>query len=268
MWDLSVLLPVLLLGGFAGFMAGLLGVGGGLIIVPIMLWLLNALGIADNTQHIAVATSLAVMVFTNLSSAMAQHRKKVVLWPLVWKFAPWMVVGTLLGSGIAQYLPNKGMQIFFVVFALVIAIQTILNFKPKGSRSLPGNLGLSISGSLIGCVSSWVGIGGASLSIPFMLYCNVPMINAVGTSSALGWPIAVSGAIGYVISGWQYTDISHGMLGYVFLPAMMALALGTVTCAPLGVKVAHKLPARTLKLIFSALLIIMASQMLYEILTH
>ncbi len=265
MWQLSILLPVLLLGGLAGFIAGLLGVGGGLIIVPILLWLLSTLGIHENTQHIAVGTSLAVMVFTNFSSVIAQNRKKAVNWDLVVKFAPWMVLGVFIGSSIAKTLPSHGLQVFFVIFAVVIAIQTIFDLKPKGSRGLPGRLGLSIVGPIIGCLSSWVGIGGASLSIPFMLYCNIPMINAVGTSSALGWPIAVSGAIGYIVNGWSHTNLEQGLLGYVFLPGMVALAIGTVACAPIGVKVAHKLPSRTLKLIFSAMLLIMAAQMAYSL---
>jgi uncharacterized membrane protein YfcA len=264
MWQMSILLPVLFLGGVAGFIAGLLGVGGGLIIVPIMIWLLGVLGIHDNVQHVAVGTSMAVMVFTNFSSVMAQNKKKAVRWDIVFRFAPWMILGVMVGSVIAKFLPSHGLQIFFVVFVLTIAIQTIFDLKPKGARGFPEQLGTSIVGSIIGCLSSWVGIGGASMSIPFMLYCNLPMINAVGTSAALGWPIALSGAIGYIVTGWAYTDLEHGMLGFVFLPGMIALAIGTVSCAPLGVKVAHKLPTRALKLAFATMLLITAAQMVYK----
>ena len=266
MWSWDVFIPVLLIGAFAGFWAGLLGVGGGLIIVPIVVWLLHSQHLGgDHVQHLAVGTSFAVMVFTSLSSVLAQQRRRAVRWDLVWRLAPWMMVGVFLGSKVAAWVPSHGLQIFFVFFALVIAIQTLLDFKPKPTRQMPGKVGSGVAGGMIGALSSWVGIGGGALSIPFMLYCNVPVINATGTSAALGWPIALAGAIGYMVSGWSVAGLPEGSLGFVFTPAVLALAIGTVTCAPLGVKVAHQLPPRALKIAFAVMLLLTAAQMAWRL---
>lgn len=266
--DVTTWLIMLTAGAFAGFWAGLLGVGGGLIIVPIMVWILSHQGVGlDLSQHLAIGTSFAVMVFTSFSSVLAQHKHGAVRWNLVWKLAPWMVLGTLIGSSIAKWIPGMGLQVIFIVFAYVIAVQTFLDFKPKPGRQMPGLGGSVASGGGIGMLSSWVGIGGGSLSVPFMLFCNVPIVNAVGTSAALGWPIAVFGCLGYLINGWNVADLPTGAMGFVYVPALIGLAIGTVTFAPLGVKVAHRLPPRKLKLAFAIMLTITASHMLWKVLT-
>lgn len=264
--DITAWMVMLLAGAFAGFWAGLLGVGGGLIIVPIMVWILSAQQVgSDVSQHLAIGTSFAVMVFTSLSSVLAQNKRGAVQWDLVFKLAPWMVVGTLMGATVAKWIPGLALKMVFVVFAYVIAVQTFLDFKPKANRQMPGVTGSAASGSVIGILSSWVGIGGGSLSVPFMLFCNVPIVKAVGTSAALGWPIAVAGSMGYLINGWAVSDLPQGALGFVYLPALLGLAIGTVTFAPLGVKVAHKLPPRKLKIAFACMLTLTATQMLWSI---
>lgn len=265
MWSMEVLLPLMAVGALAGFLAGLLGIGGGMVVVPIVLWLLDQqqIGGAHN-QHLALGTSFAVMVFTTFSGALAQHRKGAVRWDVVKRMAPAMVAGGLIGSAVSSYLPTRGLQIFFIVFAYAVALQTLLRFKPKPSRQLPGTGGLAATGGLFGLLSSWVGIGGGSLSVPFMLYCNVPPHQAVGTSSGLAWPMAVSGAVGYLVSGWSVAGLPEGAFGFWYLPAVAVLAACTVLFAPLGVKTAHRLPPDALKTAFGILLLLIASQMLWK----
>lgn len=268
MWSWEVVLPLMAVGAFAGFIAGLLGIGGGMIVVPIVLWALERQDLGgSHAQHLALGTSFAVMVFTTFSGALAQHRKGAVRWDAVRKMAPAMVAGGLLGAVISPHLPTKGLQIFFILFAYAVAIQTLLRFKPKATRQLPDTAGMLGAGGTFGLLSSWVGIGGGSLSVPFLLYCNIPVHQAVGTSSGLAWPMAVAGAIGYLWAGWQVTGLPEGTLGFWYLPATAVLATCTVIFAPLGVKVAHKLPADALKTAFGLLLMAIATQMLYKWLT-
>lgn len=267
MWHIDLILTLVAAGAAAGFLAGLLGVGGGTIIVPIVLWLLHKQGIANVfSQHIALGTSFAIMMFTTLSSAWAQHRRKAINWYIVRYFAPAMIVGSLLGALLAKFLPAKFLQIFFIVFLYVIAVQMLLKFKPKPTRQLPRPIGLFGCGNIIGLLSSWVGIGGGSLSVPFMTYCNVPIHTATGTSAALAWAMSVSGFVGFVVTGWNVNGLPENTLGFVYLPAVAVLAICTMTLAPFGVKIAHKLSPEKLKITMGVLLLIIASQMAWKLL--
>lgn len=267
MLDIQLIIIMLAVGSFAGFIAGLLGIGGGMIIVPVVLWVLQMQGMENiaHAQHLAVGTSFAIMVFTTFSSMMAQNRKGAVDWQVVKRMAPGMIFGVLIGSFIAKHISNGALQIFFIVFTVLIALKTLADAKPKPSRSLPGGAGLSAVGTLFGVVSSWVGIGGGSLSVPFMMYCNVPVHKAVGTSAGLAWPIAVAGALGYLYSGWNISGLPEGSFGFWYLPAVAVLSVATVVCAPLGVKAAHKLPPAKLKLAFGILLLVIAGRMLWRL---
>ncbi len=267
MWNIELVLIMLAVGAFAGFVAGLLGIGGGMIIVPVVLWVLQMQGLGGlaHAQHLAVGTSFAVMVFTMFSSMMAQQRKKMIDWSVVRRMTPAMVAGTFVGSYIAKFIPNDGLQIFFVVFATLVALKTLTDAKPKSSRSLPGAVGLNAMGGVFGVISSWVGIGGGSLSVPFMLYCNVPVKKAVAISASLGWFIALSGAAGYLVSGWGVQGLPPGTLGFWYLPVAAVLATATILFAPLGVKVSHKLPPEKLKTAFGVLLLVIAGRMLWGI---
>lgn len=250
------------LGLAAGFVAGLLGVGGGLIIVPILIWLFDAQGIAPAIQpHLALGTSLASILFTSLSSVRAHHRHGAVDWTTLRRLAPGIIAGTLAGAWLASLIPARPLKIFFVVFLFYAALQMALNFKPKPHRELPGAPGMFAAGSLIGGVSSWVGIGGGTLSVPFQVWCNVPLHRAIGTSAAIGFPIAAAGAIGYVSGGWHHADLPSGSLGFLSLPALAGIALGSVLTAPWGAKTAHSLPVAKLKKIFSLLLLALAIRM-------
>lgn len=252
------------LGLVVGFVAGLLGVGGGLIIVPVLIMLLHANGLAAGMEpQLALGTSLASILFTSLSSVRAHHRHGAVEWTLVRRIAPGILLGTLAGAVLAAQMSAQVLKVFFVVFLFYAAFQMWLDFKPAPHRGLPGRAGTSLAGGVIGAVSSWVGIGGGTLSVPFMLWHNVPLHRAIATSAAIGFPIAIAGAAGYVLGGWGASGRPAGSLGFVYLPALAGIVLGSVLTAPLGARTAHRLPVRPLKRIFALLLIVLALRMLW-----
>lgn len=252
------------LGLVVGFVAGLLGVGGGLIIVPVLIMLLHMHGQAVGMEpQLALGTSLATILFTSLSSVRAHHRRGAVEWPLVRRIAPGIVLGTLAGAALAARMSATVLKIFFVVFLFYAAIQMWLDFKPAPHRGLPGRIETSLAGGVIGVVSSWVGIGGGTLSVPFMLWHNVPLHRAIATSAAIGFPIAFAGAAGYVLGGWTASGLPAGSLGFVYLPALAGIVLGSVLTAPLGARTAHRLPVRPLKRVFALLLFTLALRMVW-----
>ena len=253
------------LGLVVGFVAGLLGVGGGLIIVPVLIMLLHANGLAAGMEpQLALGTSLASILFTSLSSVRAHHRHGAVEWSLVWRIAPGILFGTLAGALLATQLSAMVLKLFFVAFLFYAATQMWLDFKPAPHRGLPGRAGSTLAGSVIGVVSSWVGIGGGTLSVPFMLWHNVPLHRAIATSSAIGFPIAIAGAIGYVLGGQGVSGLPAGSLGFVYLPALLGIVLGSVLTAPLGARTAHRLPVRPLKRVFALLLVALALRMAWS----
>ncbi len=251
-------------GAVAGIFAGLLGVGGGLIIVPLLTFLFTIQQIpAAYVQHLALGTSLASIIFTSISSFRAHHARGAVNWPVVKKISAGILTGTFLGSWLAAQLSTRFLQGFFVVFLFVVSIQMLLNIRPKPHRALPGNVGVFGAGSVIGGVSSLVGIGGGSLSVPFLVWCNQPMHTAVGTSAAIGFPIAIAGAAGYILNGLAVPALPAGALGFVYLPALLGIVLASVCTAPLGVRLAHSLPVVPLKKIFALFLATMGVKMLF-----
>ena len=252
------------LGLGVGFVAGLLGVGSGLIIVPALIFMLHAqaLGVGMEPQ-LALGTSLASILFTSLSSVRAHHRHGAVVWPLVRQITPGVVLGTLAGSILATQMPTGVLKLFFVVFLFYAALQMGLDLKPAPHRGLPGRAGTTLAGGVMGGVSSWVGIGGGTLSVPFMLWHNVSLHRAIATSSAIGFPIALAGAAGYVLGGWGVSGRPDGSLGFVYLPALAGIVLGSVLTAPLGARTAHRLPVRPLKRIFAVLLLALALRMVW-----
>jgi uncharacterized membrane protein YfcA len=260
----ALLAAYFMLGLATGFMAGLLGVGGGLIIVPVLIMQFHAQGVAAGIEpQLALGTSLATILFTSLSSVRAHHRHGAVEWPLVRRIAAGAVAGTLAGAMLAAQVPAMVLKVFFVIFLFYAAIQMWLDFKPAPHRGLPGRAGTAVAGGVIGAVSSWVGIGGATLSVPFMLWHNVPMHRAIGTASAIGFPIAFAGAIGYVLGGRGAAGLPPGSLGFVYLPALAGIVAGSVLTAPLGARTTHRLPVRPLKRIFALLLLGLALRMVW-----
>ena len=254
----------LALGAVAGFFAGLLGVGGGAIMVPVLALMFAAQGFPNqHLMHLALGTSMATIVFTSISSLRAHHKHGAVIWPIVRNIAPGIVVGTLLGAQVAGLIPTRPLAIFFAIFIAYVAVQMILNVKPKPSRQLPGKGGMFGVGAFIGGISALVAIGGGSLSVPFMTWCNVKVHNAIGTSAAIGFPIALAGTIGYMISGYGADNLPDGAFGFIYLPALAATVVVSMLMAPVGAKVAHSLPVATVKKIFAGLLILLLAKMLH-----
>ncbi len=251
------------IGGVAGVLAGLLGVGGGVVIVPMLVALFTTQHFAPaSILHLAVGTSLASIVFTSISSLRAHHRRGAVDWQVVRRVTPGILAGTLAGSFVAAQLSGRLLKGFFVVFLYLIAIQLLLDARPKPSRQLPGATGMFGAGTVIGGVSSLVGIGGGSMSVPFLVWCNVSLPNAIGTSAAIGLPIALAGAVGYAASGLGTGALPAYSLGFVHLPALAGVAVVSVLTAPFGARLAHALPVSHIKKTFALLLAVMGTRML------
>lgn len=253
----SEFLLYLVAGAFAGLLSGLFGVGGGIVIVPILAFLFIGLHFPEtHLMHLALGTSLATIVLTSISSARAHHRKGNVNWPVVRQIAPAVIIGTLLGTLVAAQLHSIWLKLVFALFILVVATQLLLDFTPSSHRQLPGRMGISVIGALIGVVSSLVGIGGGTLSVPFLIYCNSDARSAIGTSAAIGLPIATAGTLGYVLTGLSSPHLPELSLGFIYLPAFAGIALASIFTAPLGATLAQRLPIHTLKRLFALLLYI------------
>lgn len=254
-------------GAVVGVLAGLLGVGGGTVIVPILVAVFPTQGVPPQyVQQLALGTSLASIMFTSISSARAHHLRGAVQWPIVRNIVPGILLGTFFGGLVATHLPTMFLKVFFICFLFAISAQMISNYRPPASRNMPGFLGTAGAGGVIGLVSSFVGIGGGSLSVPFMTYCNVPIHTAVGTSAAIGFPIAVAGTLGYIVGGWGRPDLPPMTLGFVHLEALLGIALASCLTAPLGVRLSHALPTAKLKRAFAVFLIVVGLKMLWDIL--
>jgi len=256
---------LLLLGSVTGFLAGLLGIGGGMLMVPFMTFILTAKGYpADYTVKMAVATSLATICFTSMTSVLAHHRRGAVLWPIVRLLAPGILLGSLVGAQLAVALPGKVLSVLFAVFVAFSATQMFLDRKPKPSRILPGRLGTFSMGWVIGMLSSLVGAGGAFVSVPFMTWCNVKIHDAVGTSAALGFPIALAGTLGYIWAGQGMPEMPPGSIGYLYLPGLIVVSLASMCTAPLGARTAHRMDIRPLKKVFAVVLYVLAAYFLFR----
>jgi len=258
-----VLATYLLLGALAGVLAGLFGIGGGLVIVPVLVFTFSFLGMpAEILTHMAVATSLATIVVTSLSSIKTHHEKGVVDWLLFKQVAPWIAVGTVVGVFTAGLLQGYLLQKIIGVYALVVAVQMGFGLKPSPSRTLPGVAGLAGVGGFIGWVSAIFGIGGGSLSVPFFNWCNVRMQKAVATSAACGFPIAIFGAVTNVYQGWQHALLPEWSLGFVYLPAFIGIVVTSTYFAKVGAHLAHRLSADVLKRVFAVMLLLVGLQFL------
>jgi uncharacterized membrane protein YfcA len=262
----DAIVAYLLTGAVAGFFAGLLGVGGGIVLVPVLSILFSAQGFPGReVLHLALGTSMATILFTSVSSLRAHHAHQAVLWPVVRQLAPGILIGTLLGTQLAAFVSSRALSLFFVAFMLFVAFQMTVNLRPKPSRELPGWEIMAGVGAVIGALSSLVAIGGGAMTMPFLIWRNVPPHRAIGTSAAVGLPIAVGGTLGYIWQGWHHADLPAGSLGFVFLPALGIILIASVLAAPLGARLAHRLPVKVLKRIFAGLLILLAVKMLWSL---
>jgi uncharacterized protein len=254
-------------GMIAGVLAGLLGVGGGLIIVPMVVFALTWQGApGEHVMHIALGTSMASIIFTSLSSFWAHHKHGAVHWTVVRRIVPGILTGTFLGSCLASVLSTKFLKGFFVLFIYYVALQMLTKRTPKPSRSLPGTAGMFGVGNAIGVVSSLVGIGGGTLSVPFMMWCNIAVHEAIGTSAAIGFPIAIGGTVGYIFNGWHVSNLPGHSIGFIYFPALAGIVCASMLTAPLGVRLAHSLPVARLKSFFAVLLLFVGTRMLISLL--
>ena len=257
-----------LIGVFAGLLGGALGLGGGVVIVPPLIYLFQALGFDDAVvAQMAVGTSLATIIVTAGSSVRAHHRAGYVRWPLAWRLAVGIVVGALIGAVIADRL-SAALTRLFGVFAVLIAAQMLLSRRRAVSAGdgllerVPGGVGLAGVGSVIGGISSLFGIGGGSLTVPFLSWCRLPMQNAVAISAACGLPIALAGSAGFVATGWGRTELPPWSLGYLYLPAALAIVVTSFPMARVGARLSHRLPSATLRRIFAAVLIVIGVELI------
>ena len=255
------------LGALAGVLAGLLGIGGGLVLVSALAWLLPAFGVpADAAMHAALASSLASIVLTASSSTRAHHRRGSVLWPTVAWMVPGLLLGGWLGSLVAVALAGEVLRWCVALYCFLVAAQMAFG-GPRGApvASAPAPVGwpMSLAGSAIGAVSAVVGIGGGSLTVPLLVWRGVVPVRAVGTSSACGLFIGLASAAGYALHAPAGVLPAHA-LGYVYLPAAIGVAVTSVLAAPLGSKLAHAIGGPALKRVFAVFLVVVAGSLLLQ----
>jgi uncharacterized membrane protein YfcA len=257
------LLGYLAIGAGVGFLAGMLGIGGGALQIPLLVWLFETQGLPrDHLVHLAVGTGMATILFTSVSCARALGARGAVRWDIVKSMTPGILAGGLAGSLVASALPRFGFALLFAATVYAAGLNMLFERKPNPARALPGPAGVFAAGAIISGASAFAAVGGAFLSVPFMLWCNVPLIHAIGTASAIGFPIALAGSVGYVAGGWGVTGLPPWSLGYVYLPALVGVTIASIAVAPLGVVVAHRTPTRVLRKVFAVLFFALATRML------
>ncbi|MBI2311605.1 MAG: sulfite exporter TauE/SafE family protein [Betaproteobacteria bacterium] len=255
-------LAYLATGAFVGFFAGLLGIGGGLSMVPILVFLFGAQDFpANHVMHLALGTAMTTIVFTAVSSLRAHHAHQAVRWDIVRAMTPGIVAGTLLGTALVGSLPSRWVALIFTAFVFYASARMWRSTRTRPTRPLPGKAGMSVAGGIIGGVSSLLAAGGAFMTVPFLTLCNVPMHHAIGTSAAVGLPIAIAGAVGYVLNGYRVETLPAWSLGFVYLPALLGIVAASVLTAPVGAKVAHKTEVGVLRKIFAVFLFVLAGKM-------
>lgn len=253
----------LVLGAFAGVIAGMLGVGGGLIIVPVLASIYAAESMpGDIIMHLALGTSLATIVFTSISSVYAHHKHQAVLWSVFWRLTPGILIGAWLGGWLAGQLSTQWLSPLFACFELLVAFQLLTGKQVNSHRQLPNNLGVGLASGVIGHISAVVGIGGGTMTVPYLLWNNIALRKAIATSAACGLPIAIAGSLSYVFTGWQHSSLPVNTLGFVHLPAFFCIIITSTLCAPIGARLAHHLPVPVLKKFFAIFLIVLAVKLL------
>jgi hypothetical protein len=261
---IAIFLASLVLGAVSGLMAGLFGIGGGLIIVPVLAVLFAGQGFPSELIMImSVATSLATIIFTSIASVLAHHRLNSVLWYRVQALAPGIMVGSAIGAVVADHIDADLLRSIFIIYLVSVGVQMALKWKPKPGREQPSkelDFGAAV---IMGLLSSLLGIGGGTLTVPFLVHFQTPMRNAVAIASACGLPIALAGTLSYALLGRDALQLPEWSLGYIYLPAFLGIILTSIYTAPIGAKLAHKLPAEELKRYFSLLLFVMAAKLIW-----
>lgn len=257
------LLIYILTGVIAGFFAGLLGIGGGLIIVPILTTAFAYFLDSDHLVHLAIGTSLATILVTAVASVKTHQKHDAVRWDLVKTLTPGIFIGGLLGGWIAQYMDASLLGKLFAIIELAIAIKMLLNLQPNPHREMPGLFGRTVAGTTIGGLSTLVGIGGGALNTPYMVWHNVNIKQAIATSAACSLPIAAAGTLGFLIGGWNTENLPAYSTGYLYWPAFLGIVVASYFTAPIGARLTHQLPVKTLKRVFGLLLIMLAIKMFW-----
>jgi len=263
----TIVIAYLVLGAVIGFLAGMLGIGGGATMVPILAWMFEARGMPrEHLVHVAVATAMSTILFTSVSSVRAHAIRGAVRWDILKAFLPGILIGGVAGALLAGKFSTFGMAMFFACFVYVMATNMLVGGKkPTEGRTTPNAPVMFFAGFVISAISALVAIGGAMMSIPFMIWCGVPVVHAIGTSSAIGFPVALASVAGYIYTGLSQADLPPASIGYVYLPATVCIAVASVMTAPLGARAAHRLPTAILRKVFAFLLYILATRMLIQV---
>lgn len=255
-----------LIGGFVGLIAGMLGAGGGLLIVPLLVIIFEAKGFAlQHTLHLAIGTCMASIPFTSIFSAWSHHRVGAVRWDIFQALLPGLIVGALAGAIFVGSIDVKVLTVLFIAYVYYASLRMLFVRKPKPTQSLPGRAGMTGMGVVIGGVSSLVAIAGAAISVPFMLRANVGMHQAVATSAAIGLPVSIAATVGYAMGGSD-PNLPPYTLGYIYIPALIGVAIGTSLTAPVGARLSHKISANILRTGFALILLVLATRLAWRFL--
>jgi len=261
---LGYLIGYFCLGAVAGLLSGLFGIGGGLIIVPSLVWLYTMQGIqVERVVLMAIATSLATIIVTSLSSVYAHHsRHNAVLWDVVWKLVPGLLIGAVLGTMVADSLPTDVLRSIFAIYLIGVTLRMWKENNTQDHSKTKPKKPFFLVGSIIGTLSTILGIGGGTLTVPYLVKNRIAMGNAVAISSACGLPIAIFGTLGYTVLGWNNSNLPEPSMGYIYLPAFIGIISTSLFCAPLGAKLAHSVPSTKLKRIFAVLVCIIGIKLI------
>jgi len=256
-------LAYLAIGSAVGFFAGLLGIGGGAVMVPMLVWVFTAQGLPEeHIMHLSLGTSMSTIMFTSISSMRAHHAHDAVDWRIARAMAPGILTGSFLAALAAGLIATRPLAVMFTVLVFYAATQILFDLRPKHTRELPGPAGTFAAGAGIGALSSLLAAGGAFMVIPFLAWCSVPLRRAIGTAAAVGLPIAIAGTAGYILQGLRVAGLPPATLGYVYLPALALVVIMSMLAAPLGARVAHRVPVRRLRIVFALVLYALAARML------
>lgn len=261
---LTVLPVYLFFGAIVGLLAGLMGSGGAMIMVPILHFTLARQGIAPELiHHMAIATAMANILFTSTITTYSHHKRGAVPWKTIAWMVPGILGGSFAGSYMTAYIPSAPLTMAFAVFLLYAALQMFVDIKPKASRHMPGVAGQIGLGAVIGLLSGVLGIGGAAITLPILLVCGLPLLSVIASAGAFGFPIAVAGCTGYMLTAWGHPGLPAHSLGFIYLPALLGLIPASMVTAPLGVKLSHTLPVTLVKRGLGIFLCLMAFRMIY-----
>lgn len=253
----------LALGAFVGFFSGLLGIGGGSALVPVLAFIFSAKGFApEHIVHLALGTGIATIIFTSASSVRSHHQRLSVNWGAMLKMMPGVVAGTFGGALAAGWLDARVLTVAFTILIYALATQMLLDARPAAGGSLPGAAVMAAAGGIIGFLSSLTATGGASLTVPFLVRHNISLHQAIGTAAAVGWPLAIAGTLGYIVAGAGTPGLPDWSAGFIYAPAVAWIVVASVAMAPVGARVAHRTPGKTLKRVFAIVLYLLATNML------